>query len=63
LVFQIPAVGIRPVPIAAVSAAKITRNRTLRTPFLRLIRDYGWKHSKEESAEFDLDVYWNVVLF
>lgn len=26
----------------------ITRNRTLRTSFLLLIRDDGWKHSKEE---------------
>jgi hypothetical protein len=38
---------VRPVPTAAGLAAKISRNRTLRTPFLRLIVDDGWKDLEE----------------
>jgi hypothetical protein len=35
-------IGLRPVLSVAESAAKISRNRTLRTPFLRLIFDDEW---------------------
>jgi hypothetical protein len=39
--------GVRPVPIAAGLAAKISRNPTLRTQFLRLSFDDGWKDLEE----------------
>jgi hypothetical protein len=41
---------LRPVPTVAESAAEISRNRTLRTPFLRLIRDDGWNASEDFAA-------------
>jgi hypothetical protein len=44
----------RPVPTVADSDAEIGRNRTLRTPFLRLIRDDGWNDSDDFAAEFGL---------
>ena len=53
-------IGLRPVPTVAESAAKITRNRTLRTPFLRLIRDDGWNASEDFAAELDPEVHWIV---
>jgi hypothetical protein len=40
---------IRAVPTAASLAAKISRNRTLRTPFLRLIFDDGSEDLEEEA--------------
>jgi hypothetical protein len=49
--------GFRPVPTVAESASKIGHNRTLRTPFLRLIRDDGWNASEDYAAELDSDVH------
>jgi hypothetical protein len=36
--------------------AKITRNRKLRSPFLRLIFVDGWKHTKRFEKELHLQV-------
>ena len=46
----------RAVPTDAESAAKFSRNRAFRTPFLRLIFDHDWKGSKVVSAELVLNV-------
>ena len=50
-------IQLRPVPSVAESAAKISRNRTLRVPFLRLIRDDGWNAPEDYAAELDSVVH------
>ena len=47
---EVAGLGLRPVPTVAELAAEIRRNRTLCTPFLRLIRNDGWNASDDFAA-------------